>query len=103
MFLVDASPETSSQILDMVTECFIRPLSIYEKLSSAFQTEGNHSSSFGYISLADEVCENYYETLTELSERKRILTVAAIEKGAKVSFVAILSVSWSLQNSHIIF
>jgi hypothetical protein len=103
MFLVDASPETSSQILDMVTECFIRPLSIYEKLSSAFQSEGNNSSSFGYISLADEVCENYYETLTRLSQRKRILTAAAVEKGAKVRFVAILSVSWGLKNSHITF
>ena len=84
MFLLDAFPETASQILDMVIECFIRPLSVYEKLSGAFQTEGNHSSSLRYISLSDEVCEKYYETLTRLSQRKRILTAATIEKGAKV-------------------
>jgi hypothetical protein len=84
MYILEVSSEKAPLILDMVCECFIRPLSIYEKLNDEFQNEGRQVSSLKYMSLADDICEQYYATLERLSQTKGGLSSASVEKGAKV-------------------
>jgi hypothetical protein len=92
MALLKTSPTEASQLLDMVCECHIRPISVYEKLSIAFESNGNCESSSIYISLSDEMCVGYHDTVLMLSAMIPEFPPVFLEKAAKVGFAQTMNI-----------
>jgi hypothetical protein len=66
--------EKSHQIYDLIVECYIRPIGVFEQLS---KQESLNSAEF--LTLSDVACQKLYEILTEEK-----VSVQCVEKAAKV-------------------
>jgi hypothetical protein len=83
------SPEKLSQSWDIILECHIRPISVYEKLSFSFESEGDHESSRSYILQSDDICAKLHDMIWMLIEKNEEVPVALLEKAAKVSWLGV--------------
>jgi hypothetical protein len=92
-----ASPEKSTQLIEMVTECHTRPLSVYEKLNIALKDQGREEDAQKYLKLADLACASLCEIVTKLFSEMGTQLVQAMEKVAKVSVILLLVRSYPVR------
>lgn len=88
--LLTVAPAKAPQLLDMIIECQVRPILVYEKLSLSCELEEDHQSSRRYISLSDEMCTKYYDTIIMLFENMEDFPMSLLVKAAKVSCVDVV-------------
>ncbi|KAG7337862.1 peptidase C50 family protein [Nitzschia inconspicua] len=82
--LLANSSTNPSQLFDMIVECYVRPISVYEKLSAAFESAKDIQSSKEYMSLSDEICIKYHDTVLLLSEKRTDFPSTLVENAAKM-------------------
>jgi hypothetical protein len=84
--LMDRCPQKASQLVDLMTECFLRPLSLYEQLSVVHGAKGHDGIFRRYLHLSNNTCKNISGILIDGSHPEDlILPVRCLEKVAKVS------------------
>ena len=84
--MIDRCPAKASQLNDLIVECFLRPLLLFEHLSVVHKTEGNDSDVQRCMNLSNRICNNITMILIDRSRSKGLsLQITNIEKVAKVS------------------
>jgi hypothetical protein len=84
--LMNRCPQKAPQLVDLMTECFLRPLSLYEQLSVVHGAKGHDSIFRRNLYLSNNTCKNISGILIDGSHPKDlILPVRCLEKVAKVS------------------
>jgi hypothetical protein len=78
--------DKASQSLDMILECHIRPISLYEILSVSYESEGDHESARAYISQSDGMLAKCHDIICILIEKIEDVPVKLLEKAAKVRY-----------------
>jgi len=88
--LIDRCPQKSSQLVDLMMECFLRPLSLYEHLSVVHRGKGHDRIFQRYSNLSNIACKTITEILIDCSRPKDlILPIKCLEKVAKqIYFIA---------------
>jgi hypothetical protein len=87
--LMERCPQKASQLVDLMTECFLRPLSLYEQLSVVHGAKGHDDIFRRYLHLSKNICKNISDILIDCSHPEDLILpvqqVRCIEKVAKVS------------------
>jgi hypothetical protein len=85
---LNQSPNKAPQLIDLMMECFLRPLSLYEQLCAPHvntKESGRVLDFEGYLESSMKVCKRMTEILTDDSPRSNdfIIPLHCLEKAAK--------------------